>query len=155
MSRSPSEVIISELTRIRSTLEMIEQQDTSSKQAFNALYEEMEVYKQQAFFDLERSFLLELLFFYDGLNWSLSETSEDIQTQIKEDFLELLHRRDVVPMPEVLKFDAKIHRVLQIVPTDDPDKDGTVAQVLKKGFYRGTQVLRIEDISMYQVSQAQ
>ena len=154
MSRSPSEVIISELTRIRSTLEMIEQQDTSSKQAFNALYEEMEVYKQQAFFDLERSFLLDLLFFYDGLQWSLSETSEDVQTQVREDFLELLHRRDVVPMPAVSNFDAKIHRVLQIVPTDDPTKDGTVAQVLKKGFYRGTQVLRIEDISMYQLSQA-
>jgi molecular chaperone GrpE (heat shock protein) len=154
MSRSPSEIIISELTRIRATLETLEQQDSSSKQAFNALYEEMETYKQQSFFDLERGFLLDLLFFYDGLHWSLSEAPEDTQNQVKEDFLELLSRRDVVPMPEMTHFDAKIHRVLQIVPTDDPNLDGTIAQVLKKGFFRGTQVLRIEDISMYQVPQS-
>ena len=48
MAKSPSEVIIGELTRIRSTLERLEQQESASKDAFNALYSEMEDYKKRA-----------------------------------------------------------------------------------------------------------
>ena len=150
MSR-PSEVIISELTRIRTALEVLEKQDSSAKQAFNALYDEMEDYKQDAFFKVERTFLHDLLVFYDGLKWSTASIENDVGQQILDDFLELLARRDVVPLPTLEKFDAKFHRVLQVVPTEDENLDGTVAQVLKRGFYRGDKVLRIEDISLYQI----
>ena len=150
MSR-PSEVIISELTRIRTALEVLEQQDSSAKQAFNALYEEMEDYKQDAFFKVERNFLQDLLGFYDGLKWSTTSIEDDVGQQILDDFIELLARRDVVPLPTLDRFDAKFHRVLQVVTTDDVELDGTVAQVLKRGFYRGDKVLRIEDISLYQL----
>ena len=57
MAKSPSEVIIGELTRIRSSLERLEQQESASKDAFNALYSEMEEYKKRALFDLEKHIL--------------------------------------------------------------------------------------------------
>jgi molecular chaperone GrpE (heat shock protein) len=154
MSR-PSEVIISELTRIRTALEVLEKQDSASKQAFNALYEEMEDYKQDAFFNVERSILLDLLVFYDGLKWSVSSTEDaDSNKQIMDDFMDLLARRDVVPIPKLDRFDAKFHRILQVVSTDDSELDGTIAQVLKRGFYRGDKVLRIEDVSLYQIKKS-
>ena len=61
MAKSPSEVIIGELTRIRSTLERLEQQESASKDAFNALYSEMEDYKKRAIFDLEKHILNDLV----------------------------------------------------------------------------------------------
>ena len=65
--------------------------------------------------------------------------------------MDLLARRDVVPIPKLDRFDAKFHRILQVVSTDNSELDGTIAQVLKRGFYRGDKVLRIEDVSLYQI----
>ncbi len=152
MGRSPSEVIISELTRIRSSLDRLEQQESSSKDAFNALYSEMEDYKKGALFELEKHILNDLLFFFDGLQWAVT-SSKDRETtqQVYDDFMDLLARYEVTPFPPSTNFDAKLHRVLQVVDTEDPTLDGTIASVLKRGFYRRQAILRVEDVTLYQL----
>ena len=151
MSRSPSEVIISELTRIRGTLERFEQTESASKEAFNSLYAEMEEYKRGVFFELERSMLQDLLLFQDTLKWSLSNTTDLEHVQpIYDDFLDLLARYEVAPFPELTTFDSKLHRVLQVLPTEKPEEDNHIASVIRQGFYRRDTVLRIEDVVIYQ-----
>ena len=151
MGKSPSEVIIGELTRIRSTLERLEQQESASKEAFNTLYSEMEDYKKGALFDLEKHILNDLLLFFDGLVWSVQNTADTETTQtLHDDFLDLLSRYEVAPFPKMTNFDPKFHRVLQVVVTEDPSLDGQIISVLKQGFYRRDQILRIEDVTIYQ-----
>lgn len=155
MGRSPSEVIISELTRIRSSLDRLEQQESSSKEAFNALYSEMEDYKKGTLFELEKYILNDLLFFFDGLQWAVT-SSKDTETtqQIYDDFMDLLARYEVTPFPPSTTFDAKLHRVLQVVETEDSALDGTIASVLKRGFFRRDVILRVEDVTLYQIKTA-
>ena len=151
MAKSPSEVIIGELTRIRSTMERLEQQESASKEAFSALYSEMEEYKRGALFELEKHILNDLLIFFDSLVWSVENSTDKEQAQnIYDDFLELLSRYEVCPFPRTPTFDPKLHRVLQVIPTDDPSLEGKIVSVLKQGFYRGTQILRIEDVTIHQ-----
>ena len=151
MAKSPSEVIIGELTRIRTTMERLEQQESASKEAFNALYSEMEDYKRGALFDLEKHILNDLLIFFDSLVWSVQNSTDKEQAQnIYDDFLELLSRYEVSPFPRTSTFDPKLHRVLQVLPTADEGLDGQIVSVLKQGFYRGTQILRIEDVTIHQ-----
>ena len=153
MGRSPSEVIISELTRIRTSLDRFEQQESATKEAFSSLYAEMEDYKKGALFELERHILNDLLIFFDGIQWSVEHSTDtDTTNQINDDLLDLLARYDVVPVPPSTTFDAKIHRVLQVVETDNPDLDGQISSVLKKGFYRKDKILRVEDVTMYRLA---
>ncbi len=153
MTRSPSEVIISELTRIRESLDRLEKQESASKEAFSSLYAEMEEHKRGTWFAVEKQVLKDLLLFADSMQWALEQTTDPATTQqLQSDLLDLLARYDVVPFPESRIFDAKVHRVLKVVPTDDPSLDGQIASVLKKGFYRGDEILRVEDVTIYQVS---
>ena len=151
MAKSPSEVIIGELTRIRTSMERLETQESASKDAFNALYSEMEDYKKRAIFDLEKHILNDLLIFFDSLVWTVqNSTDEENSKNIYDDFLEMLSRYEVAPFPKTSNFDPKLHRVLQVVPTADPKLDGQIVSVLKQGFYRRDQILRIEDVTIYQ-----
>ena len=151
MAKSPSEVIIGELTRIRTSMERLETQESASKDAFNALYSEMEDYKKRAIFDLEKHILNDLLIFFDSLVWTVQNSSDQENSQnIYDDFLEMLSRYEVAPFPKLSNFDPKLHRVLQVVPTEDPELDGQIVSVLKQGFYRRDQILRIEDVTIYQ-----
>ena len=153
MGRSPSEVIISELTRIRTSLDRFEQQESATKEAFSSLYAEMEDYKKGALFELERHILNDLLVLFDGIQWAVKHSTDtDTTTQINDDLLVLLAKYDVAPVPASTTFDAKFHRVLQVVETDEPDLDGKIASVLKQGFYRQDKVLRVEDITLYRLA---
>ena len=68
-AKSPSTVIINELSRIRTTLARMEQEESASKQAFQSLYSEMEFYKEDCLHKIEALLLQDLLRFYDSLVW--------------------------------------------------------------------------------------
>ena len=129
--------------------------DRVRERAFDQLYEELQQYKEDFVFKAERPLLLDLLLFYDSLNWfqeSLinQEMSRDViedsfQYMIDE-FLEILYRRDVVPMGEAPTFDRTKQKAVKVVSTTDPRLDRKVTQVLKRGFERGERVLRSEEV---------
>ena len=154
-NKVPSTVIINELTRIRTTLARMEQEESSSKQAFNTLYNELEEYKEGFALKIEKIILQDLLSFCDSMQWfqqSLTEDSDAANNfeHIYGEFLDLLHRYDVYPFQERTHFDAQFHRVIETTPTEDPDKEGLIQRVLSKGFMRAEQVLRFEEVVIYQ-----
>lgn len=133
------------------------QHDTVQQQAFDQLYKELKQYKDDFLFQAEKPFLLDLLLFYDSLQWfggSLQKGDMDpavVQESFQylvDEFLELLYRRDVIPSEPVEKFDRRVHKAVRLVPAATPEDDWKIDSVLKRGFLRGERVLRPEEVSV-------
>lgn len=144
-----------EFAQIQQSLSRLLANESAAKKSFQTLYEELESYKNDFLFRHERVLLQDLLLFYDSLLW-FSETSaqkpekssEYVQYLIDE-FLEILRRRDVLPMEPKDKFDRKIHRIISTEPTEDESKAQSIHEILRRGFHRGEQVVRAEEIVIY------
>ncbi len=135
-------------------------QDEVQQKAFDTLYEELKQYKEDFIFQAEKPFLLDLLLFYDSLNWfheSLErrEMSPDVVADsfqyLLDEFLELLYRRDVVPCESVDRFDRRLHKAVRVAPAANAADDWKVEAVLKRGFQRNDRILRAEEVSVYRV----
>ncbi len=133
-------------------------QDETQQKAFDTLYEELKQYKEDFIFQAEKPFLLDLLLFYDSLNWfheSLErrEMSPDVVNDsfqyLLDEFLELLYRRDVIPCEGSERFDRKVHKAVRVTPAAKPEDDWKVEAVLKRGFLRNDKILRAEEVSVY------
>jgi molecular chaperone GrpE (heat shock protein) len=131
------------------------QADRVREKAFDQLYVELKQYKEEFLFQAERPLLLDLLLFYDSMNWfqeSLvkKELSPDVIAEsfqyMLDEFLEVLYRRDVVPFDESKAFDKQRQKAVKVVDTDDRAADQTVAQVLRRGFLRADKPLRVEEV---------
>ncbi|MEC7242871.1 MAG: nucleotide exchange factor GrpE [Myxococcota bacterium] len=129
-----------------------------TQQAFDALYEELKRYRENFLEEAEKPLLLDLLLFYDSMNWfrSAMEKEESSDAVIRDsfqylmdEFLEILYRRDVVPMEPNSRFDRSKQRVLKVQTTSDPETHEKVAKVIKRGFKRGDKVLRLEDVEIF------
>jgi molecular chaperone GrpE len=129
--------------------------DDIQQRAFDQLYEELRQYKEDFVFNAEKPLLLDLLLFYDSLNWfheSLvkQEMSPDVIADsfqyLIDEFLEVLYRRDVTPIDAAEAFDRKVHKAVKVVETDRTENDQRVVQVLKRGFERGEKLLRPEEV---------
>ncbi len=132
--------------------------DAVQQKAFDQLYEELRQYKEDFLFQAEKPFLLDLLLFYDSLNWFQEtlrreemspEVVADSFQYLLDEFMELLYRRDVVPCEGAERFDRRLHKAVRVVPTSRPDEDWKVQAVLKRGFLRGERLLRPEEIAVY------
>ena len=129
-----------------------------TQQAFDALYEELKLYRENFLEEAEKPLLLDLLLFYDSMNWFRSAMGNPEQSDaviqdsfqyLMDEFLEILYRRDVAPMEPTAHFDRSRQRALKAQVTDDPSAHEKVARVLKRGFLRGEKVLRLEDVEIY------
>lgn len=152
MASPESDPISRELERLRAALE---QQNETSRRSFDALYEELRQYKEDFIFQSEKPLLLDLLLFYDSLNWFQQsiikgemspEVIADSFQYLIDEFIELLYRRDVLPMETRKRFDRENQKAIQVVPTDDPKLDYSVKRVLKRGFSRADRKLRAEEV---------
>lgn len=132
--------------------------DQVREKAFDQLYEELRQYKDDFLFQAEKPLLLDLLLFYDSLNWfqeSLikQEMSPDVIADsfqyLLDEFIEVLYRRDVHPSEEIDVFDRRTHKAVKVTETDDKDADYRIAQVLKRGFTRANKQLRPEEVVIY------
>jgi molecular chaperone GrpE (heat shock protein) len=129
--------------------------DQVREKAFDHLYEELRQYKEDFLFQAEKPLLLDLLLFYDSLNWfQESLVKQDMSADVIADsfqylideFLELLYRRDVVPIEQAEVFDRKVHKAVKVEETDDAQQDYRIHQILKRGFARSERLLRPEEV---------
>jgi molecular chaperone GrpE (heat shock protein) len=132
--------------------------DAVQQKAFDQLYEELRQYKDDFIFQTEKPFLLDLLLFYDSLNWfqqslQKQEMSPDVVADsfqyLLDEFLELLYRRDVVPSESTSRFDRRVHKAVRVVPSPNPADDWRVQAILKRGFVRGDRLLRAEEVAVF------
>jgi molecular chaperone GrpE (heat shock protein) len=144
-----------EVTELRKMVTDRISNDRVREKAFDQLYEELRQYKEDFLFQAEKPLLLDLLLFYDSLNWfqeSLvkQEMSPDVIADsfqyLIDEFVELLYRRDVVPLSESDSFDRKLQKAVKVVEAEQPEDDYKVVQVLKRGFSRADKLLRPEEV---------
>jgi molecular chaperone GrpE (heat shock protein) len=144
-----------ELADMRQMVQERLSNDKVREKAFDKLYQELKQYKDDFLFQSEKPLLLDLLLFYDSLNWfqdSLvkEEMSPDVIADsfqyLIDEFLEVLYRRDVLPLDENTTFDRKLHKAVKVNETTDAEADYRIAQVLKRGFIRNEKQLRAEEV---------
>lgn len=157
------ESVAEALAALRARLDQGAVEERAHKKAFDQLYEELNQYKEDFLFKAEKPLLLDLLLFYDSLSWfqgslvqqqASTEVVADSFQYLLDEFLELLYRRDVVPMEVKATFDRQNHRAVQVIETTDPRRDQAVEQVLKRGFLRGDRVLRPEEVVIAKLTRA-
>lgn len=152
--------VAAELGAIRAELGETIANDKVKERAFDQLYEELKQYKDDFLFQAEKPLLLDLMLFYDSLNWfreSLlkKEMSPDVVADsfqyLIDEFLEVLYRRDVMPVEEAEAFDRRIHKAVKVQETDDAAQDYKIAKVLKRGFTRNDKLIRPEEVVIHRV----
>lgn len=154
-SNAAFEQLSAEVAATREILDARLSDDPVRETAFQKLYDELKQYKDDFVFQSEKPLLLDLLLFYDSLNWFQKsmveqEMSPDVIADsfqyLVEEFLEILYRRDVTPMESRELFDRKHHKVVKVQQAESPEADGVVQQVLKRGFERAERQLRPEEV---------
>lgn len=149
------ESLAAEVAALKETVAQASRDDGNQQRAFDALYEELKQYKEDFIFQSEKALLLDLLLFYDSLNWFQNslikkemsrEVVADSFQYLIDEMLELLYRRDVLPMEATSQFDRKLQKVIKTVAADGEDDDYAIEQVLKRGFTRSGRLLRAEEV---------
>lgn len=132
--------------------------DPVREKAFDKLYEELRHYRDDFVGQAEKPLLLDLLLLYDSFHWfqatlireeSSQEVVADAFQYLVDELLEILYRRDVVPLETADRFDRTTQRAVQTQPAPSPADDARIAQVLKRGFRRGEAVLRPEEVVVF------
>ena len=161
MSKSPA----AEFARLRDEVAAMRKEvhdrladDPVREKAFEKLYSELKAYRDGFLLEAEKPLLLDLLLLYDSFNWFQQRLIQEEMSQevvadsfqfLVEELLEVLYRRDVVPMAERDTFDRTVQRAMRVESAPDKAHDNHVARVLKRGFERHGKPLRPEEVIVY------
>jgi len=157
------EALAEEVSNLKQSLSARVDQDAIQQKAFDQLYEELRQYKEDFIYQNEKALLLDLLLFYDSMNWFQAslikkemspEVIADSFQYLIDELLETLYRRDVLPMEASEKFDRKTQKVIKTVSVDTEQDDYQIHNVLKRGFTRGNRVLRAEEVVVKRFQQS-
>lgn len=132
--------------------------DASRDTAVERLGAELKAYRDDFVGQAEKPLLLDLLMLYDSFHWfhqSLirQETSPEVIADafqfLVDELLEILYRRDVVPIATNERFDRTMHKAVQVTEAEQSQDDNRIARVVKRGFMRRDLVLRPEEVVVY------
>ena len=139
---------------------------------FDAMYNEMKEYKENFLLDaLHKPLIQNLIQFYDSFVALASQFDNIIGEQqrirpkelpeeislfqknlenVRSELEEVLYRMDVTPYEKRLEtLDRKLHKTLDVIPTDTPEADQKVAKIHKIGFYWRDKVFRPEEVTIF------
>ena len=144
-----------EIAELRRIVDARLADDPVREAAFQKLHEELRAYRDGFLAQAEKPLLLDLLQLYDLMQWyrkrletdgvTAEQLSDGFQVVLDE-FLDVLYRRDVVPMEPAEAFDPARHRAVKAIAAKDASGDNRIAEVLKRGFLREDRPLRPEEV---------
>ena len=149
------QALATEVAQLKHLIQQRQESTPIQQKAFDQLYEELRQYKDDFIFQMEKPLLLDLLLLYDSVNWFQQslikkemspEVIADSFQYLIDELLELLYRRDVLPMESRPRFDRENQRVIKTIATSTETEDYIVHQILKRGFMRGGRILRPEEV---------
>ncbi len=159
---SPRDLALAELSeqieRLGRSFGQLSRRDRMREDAFEQLYAELRQYKEDFIFQQEKPLLLDLLLFHDSLCWfrtrlDAGEMSPEVVSDhfqyLIDEFLEVMYRRDVLPMERSERFDRKTQKAMKVVYTPERSQDFKVSEVLRRGFTRAGSVLRAENVVLH------
>lgn len=125
--------------------------DKSQREAFDKLYDEMKLYKENFVFSAMRPIIMDLVLLYDNIK-RMEKYTEDTNvlkatSHIKEELLEILYRQDVEPIITTeTKIDRKLQKVIKSVSTCSEFENGDIIEVVREGFLRDGKTLRLQEV---------
>lgn len=160
------------LSELRSLFESKIARDRSQSAMFDKFYQEMKGYKENFLLEsLQKPLIKNLIMLYDDFTTLESqldglinenkhlhiESLKQFQSNLenfRHQILEVLYRMDAVSYEEkheekLERLDRKLHKTLQVVPTDNPEDDGKIEHIYKTGFYWRDKVIRPEEVSIF------
>lgn len=146
--------------QIKALLEERLSYDVAKEKTIDKISEELKTYKDNFFFQLQKPIFVELIMLYDSLERIINSHSleqdlpkEQVATlsnnisNIREELLEILYRRDVVPFEDHPDFlDYKLHKTVKTIPTSEESENNKVEKIVKAGFRWNDKVLRPEEV---------
>ena len=88
------------------------------------------------------SFVLELIPVLDSFNLALAHGNKDVKP-VYDQFFSILKQNgleELDPMDET--FDPKYHEAIGVVPTDEPEKNHKILEVIQKGYILSGKIIR-------------
>lgn len=146
---------VADLLALVQRLEQVHGHAENRDESLSRMTEALETTTHDLWERADKPLMLDLLMFFDSLQWFQTslldqDVSRDIVAEsyqhLLDEFLEMLGRRDILPMDSKRSLDETLHRVVRAVPTTIEQDDGRVLQVLRRGFLRDGQVLRKEEV---------
>jgi molecular chaperone GrpE (heat shock protein) len=151
---------------------MVDQKSGLNQQLFNALHEELKGYKDGFLLEsVHKPIIRDLISLFDDLTTihrqmqeavadaaqlpaevgtKLLERLKTMDTNVEhncEFIVEVLARLEVTPVPSGTgKLDKHTQRAVAVEIAEDPEADGNVVRMLKRGFFWKERVLRAEEV---------
>ncbi|MDZ4815642.1 MAG: nucleotide exchange factor GrpE [Verrucomicrobiota bacterium] len=148
-------------------------QDTHNQSLFSALHKELNSYKDNVLLDIyQKPVIKDLILMYDDLGRLDKQYQEIFCEQINADstakahlknmgdnignmkaqLLEVLNRLDVYPYEEhTTTVDKKLHKPVNVKPTQNPEDDGKIAEIVNEGFRWKERVIRPEEVVVFKI----
>jgi len=136
--------------------------DKHKEEIINKLHSENQAFKNDLYKKLILPLVNEIIFMLDDYSILFKKHSEseinevDVPKLLKqfggisEDLENLLYKNGIdVYSVEGEQFDSSKQKVIKTIPTDDPLKDKTVCEKLKKGFVLDGKIIRMEHVSCF------
>jgi len=136
--------------------------DKHKEEIIDKLHSENQAFKNDLYRKLILPLVNEIIFMLDDYSILFKKHSEsdinevDVPKLLKqfggisEDLENLLYKNGIdVYSVEGEQFDSSKQKVIKTIPTDDPLKDKTVCEKLKKGFVLDGKIIRMEHVSCY------
>ncbi|MGR3174588.1 MAG: nucleotide exchange factor GrpE [Candidatus Scalindua sp.] len=131
--------------------------DDVKEKAIDKLNDELLFYRDNFVFQSQKGLFVDLMLLYDSLERMLNETgSNEVLSKerliemlevFKEEFLEVLYRKDITPFDEHPEYlDFKLHKTIKTIPTDEEAENNKVDKIVKRGFLWNDKVLRPEEV---------
>ena len=159
------EILRSELATLQVALEAAGDELVELKDRYLRARADLENYRRRALQDVERareagldSAILPVLTVFDDLSRALAVADEEDPGKILpgvQSVLTALERNldtlGIQRLGEVGdRFDPDLHEALTAVPTDDEEREGTIAEVFQAGFKRGDRLVRPARVLVFQ-----
>lgn len=136
--------------------------DKHKEEIIDKLHSENQAFRNDLYKKLILPLVNEIIFMLDDYSILFKKHSEsnlnevDVPKLLKqfgsisEDLENLLYKNGIdVCSVEGEQFDSSKQKVIKTIPTDDPLKDKTVCEKLKKGFVLDGKIIRMEHVSCY------
>lgn len=131
--------------------------DAVKEKAIDKLNDELKFYRDNFVFQSQKGMFIDLMLLYDSLERILSflasnevfskEKLAEMLEMFKEEFLEVLYRKDIAPFDEHPEYlDFKLHKTIKTVTTDEETENNKVDKIVKRGFRWNDKILRPEEV---------
>lgn len=92
----------------------------------------------------------------DWLLLARSEANEAVKPildRILSRLRTILESSDITVLEEKGLFDASLHKVVHVLPTNDPEIENTIAEVVRPGYAMNERIIRSQEVIIYHKTQ--